>query len=89
MGGDLVMQRFLCPAEAARVLGVSVEAVRKWIRTGRAKAERDARGWAFLSIEEVGRMQRELVFKPRLQRQTRFAEASRNGPLAEAGGDSR
>ena len=50
------MARDLGLGEAARELGVSVDTLRRWDRSGKVKTTRDARGRRRISREEIERL---------------------------------
>jgi molybdopterin-binding protein len=43
-------------SEAAELLGISLDTLRRWDRTGRVKVERDERGRRTVSAEEIERL---------------------------------
>ena len=50
------MERTITIGEAARALGVSLDTVRRWERSGRLQTERDSRNRRRVSVEEVQRL---------------------------------
>jgi molybdopterin-binding protein len=50
------MQRMLAVGEAARALGVSVDTLRRWERTGRITMQRDAANRRVVAQDEVTRL---------------------------------
>jgi molybdopterin-binding protein len=49
-------KQMLSAAEAARALGISLDTLRRWDRTGRIRVERDAANRRLVSVSEVERL---------------------------------
>ena len=50
------MQRHYTAAEAARTLGISLDALRRWDRAGRIKTERDSANRRLVPASEIARL---------------------------------